>query len=94
MSMTGKRISFNFYPHAENNAPFSFSTLAFVSVKPEFVLGYSVVYTNCSANFRALTLPKVACEKSGAHALHKITAMSVKMMVFWTFMFAMPMFMT
>ena len=37
------------------------STLAFVSVEPENVLGYSVVYTSCDSQFQALTLPKVEC---------------------------------
>ncbi|KAJ3547977.1 hypothetical protein NMY22_g1449 [Coprinellus aureogranulatus] len=40
------------------------STLAFVSVEPENVLGYSVVYTSCDSQFQALTLPKVECARN------------------------------
>ncbi|KAH6894043.1 hypothetical protein BKA70DRAFT_1407508 [Coprinopsis sp. MPI-PUGE-AT-0042] len=65
------------------------STLAFVSVQPEFVLGYSVLYTNCSANFRALTLPKAQCEKSSARPARNVPFSPAKMMVFWAFPFAM-----
>ncbi|KAH6867884.1 hypothetical protein BKA70DRAFT_1579018 [Coprinopsis sp. MPI-PUGE-AT-0042] len=65
------------------------STLAFVSVQPEFVLGYSVLYTNCSANFRALTLPKAQCEKSSARPARNVPFSPAKVMVFWAFLFAM-----
>ncbi|TEB32570.1 hypothetical protein FA13DRAFT_1731768 [Coprinellus micaceus] len=45
------------------------STLAFVSVNPENVLGYSVVYTGCGSAFQALTLPKVECTRNSAPKL-------------------------
>lgn len=42
------------------------STVALVAVNPELVLGYSVVYADCSADFHALALPeKAECPDGG-----------------------------
>lgn len=58
-----------------------YSTLAFVSIQPEYVLGYSVVYTDCDSDFQALTMPKVECgNESGA--LRAPT--SIKLVLLWT----------
>ncbi|TEB32569.1 hypothetical protein FA13DRAFT_1731767 [Coprinellus micaceus] len=59
------------------------STLAFVSIQPEYVLGYSVVYTDCDSDFQALTMPKVECgNESGALSLRGPT--SIKLVLLWT----------
>lgn len=46
---------------------FSFRTLAFLSIDPQKVLEYSVLYTDCGTRFKALSLPESGCAvKSGA----------------------------
>ncbi|KAH6867883.1 hypothetical protein BKA70DRAFT_387249 [Coprinopsis sp. MPI-PUGE-AT-0042] len=68
------------------------STLAFVSVQPEFVVGYSVRYTDCSSNFQALTLPKVECD-SGAGKWHG-PLLDTQMVLLWTLLVTMRAIMT
>ncbi|KAH6883629.1 hypothetical protein BKA70DRAFT_1446635 [Coprinopsis sp. MPI-PUGE-AT-0042] len=46
------------------------SELSLVAINPEFVLRYAVVYSKCSADFRALTLPQaLECTTSGSRAM-------------------------
>ncbi|KAH6883631.1 hypothetical protein BKA70DRAFT_1575437 [Coprinopsis sp. MPI-PUGE-AT-0042] len=50
------------------------TTIALVAVEPQLVLGYSVVYSDCSDNFHALNLPeRIECpDGGGQQSLYRV----------------------
>ncbi|KAH6883630.1 hypothetical protein BKA70DRAFT_1471107 [Coprinopsis sp. MPI-PUGE-AT-0042] len=56
--LTGGLVANISYTKQPGRATIGDDTISLVGINPEFVLGYSVVYTKCSVDFNVLTLPQ------------------------------------